>query len=276
MSESCGTLSRFNESASFCNWRATSHDVQGDLLTDTTVPVLARVSASWEFTGGSKSAQIELDDVPIPGGVWQRQGTEPDPLLFRIRAGSNQGNRLVLSVQLVSGDTVKIPMALLAFGGASTRNYFTDPTSFRDPGPWHIAAERTATAHGFVHPPFRTLSIAGHTSPTNVRVNRFSDSRLEEYLTVNDIALFDFALYRQRWIDDAEVFNMAPPGGPVVLRQVLTERLLTMPVGPLPVVLMEAQMERVYEPAELEFLKTFVTSEPPTQTFTIVGRRPGD
>ena len=49
-----------------------------------------------------------------------------------------------------------------------------------------------------------------------------------------------------------------------------------MPVDPLPVVLMEAQMERVYEPAELEFLKTFVTSEPPTQTFTIVGRRPGD
>jgi hypothetical protein len=276
MSDSCGTLSRFNRMGSFCSWRGTSYDVQGDLLTDATVPVLARVSASWEFTGGSKSAQIELDDVPIPGGVWRRQGTEPDPQQFRILAGANQGNRLVVSVQLVSGDTVTMPMALLAFGSASTINSFTNPRSFRDPGPWHIAAERTATATSFVHPPFRTLSIAGHPNPANVRVNRFSDSRLEEYLTVSENPFSNGALYRQRWIDDAEVFTIAPPGGPIVLREVLTERLLTMPVGPPPVVLMEAQMERVYEPAELAFLKTFVTSEQPTQTFTIVGRRPGD
>ena len=181
----------------------------------------------------------------------------------------------MLRAQLVSGDTVAMPMAALAFGSASTQNYFTNPTSFSDPGPWYIAAERKATTTIFVHPPFRTLSIGGHPNPTNVRVNRFSDSRLEEYLTVNDTALSPGALYRQRWIDDAEVFTTAPPGGPIVLRQVLTQRLLTMPVGPLPVVLMEAEVERVYEPAELEFLKTFVTSVPPPQRFTTVGRLPG-
>ena len=73
MSESCDALSRFYQMGSYCAWRAISHDVQGDLLTDATVPVLARVSAAWEFAGGSKSAQIELDDVPIPAGVWQRR-----------------------------------------------------------------------------------------------------------------------------------------------------------------------------------------------------------
>jgi hypothetical protein len=182
---------------------------------------------------------------------------------------------LVLSVQLLSGDTVAIPMAVLAFGGAITRNYFTNPTSYSDPGPWHIAAERKATAQSFVHPPFRTLSMAGHPDPTNVLVNRFSDIGLQEYLTVNDTALLGGTLYRQRWIDDAEVFTTAPPGGPVVLRQVLTDRLLTMPVAPLPAVLMETEVERVYDPAELEFLKAFVTSVSPPHRFTAVGRVPG-
>jgi hypothetical protein len=275
MSESCGTLFQFSEMGSYCDWRAISHDVQGDLLADATVPVIARVSAAWELTRGSKSAQIELDGVPIPGGVWQRQGAEPDPRRFRILAGANQGNRLVLRVHLVSGDIVAMPMAVLAFASALTRNYFTNPRSFSDPGPWHIAAERTATTQVFVHPPFRTLAIGGHPNPTDVRVNRFSDSRLQEYLTVNDIALLGGTLYRQRWIDAAEVFTTAPPGGPVVLRQVLTQRLLTMPVSPLPVVLMEAEVERVYEPAELEFLKTFVILVPPPQRFTTVGRLPG-
>ena len=275
MSESCGALSRFYEIGPFCGWRAISHDVQGDLLADAAVPVLARVSAAWELTGGSKSAQIELDGVPIPGGVWLRGGTEPDPRRFRIRTGPHQGNRLVLSVQLVSGDTVATPMALLAFASASTRNHFTNPTSHRDPGPWYIAAERTATTQVFVHPPFRTLTIGDYPNPTNVRFNRFSDSRLQEYLTVNDIAAPSGALYRQRWIDDAEVFTTAPPGGPIVLRQVLTQQLPTMLVRPLPVVLMEAEVERVYEPAELEFLKTFVTTAPPPQRFTTAGQLPG-
>jgi hypothetical protein len=45
-----------------------------------------------------------------------------------------------------------------------------------------------------------------------------------------------------------------------------------MPVSPLPTVLMEAEVERGYEPAELEFLKTFVTSVPPPQRFTAVGQ----
>ena len=132
-----------------------------------------------------------------------------------------------------------------------------------------------ATTTILVHPPFRTLSVGGHPNPTNVRVNRFSDSRLEEYLTVNDFALFGVALYRQRWIDDAEVFTTPPPGGPIVLEPILKAKFDAMPVGPLPVVLMEAEVERVYEPAELDFLKTFVTSVPPPQRFTTVGRLPG-
>ena len=127
MGESCGVFSRFYQKGPYCDWRAISHDVQGDLLTDATVPVLARVSAAWELTGGSSSAQIELDDVPIPGRVWQRQGTEPDPRRFRIRAGSNQGNRLVLRVQLVSGDTVTMPMAVVAFASASSKTHYTNP-----------------------------------------------------------------------------------------------------------------------------------------------------
>ena len=161
------------------------------------------------------------------------------------------------------GDTVTMPMAVVAFASANSNTHYTTINFALDPGPWYVAAERKATTQIFVHPPFRTLSVGGHPNPTNVRENRFSDSRLEEYLTVNDIAVSPGALYRQRWIDDADVFTTPPPGGPIVLEPILKAKFEAMPVGPLPVVLMEAEVERVYEPAELDFLKTFVTSVPP-------------
>ena len=272
MIESCGAFESIAHKGYECDWRSLSFDVQGELLANATVPVIARVSAAWEIPAGSKSAQIELDGVPIPGGVWHRQGTEPDPRRFRIRAGVNQGNRLVLRVQLVSGDTVATPMAAVGRAGASSANRYTNPTSHRDPGPWWVAAERNASTLVFVHPPFRTLSIGGHPNPTSIRENRFGIFSLREYFLVHDETRG--ASYLQRWIDSAEVIATPPPGGPIVLRPILKAKFEAMPVSPLPVVLMEADVERVYEPAELEFLKTFVTSDPPPQTFTIVGRLP--
>ena len=93
---------------------------------------------------------------------------------------------------------------------------------------------------------------------------------------VQVVALERATLHLQRWIDFAEVFTTPPPGGPIALRPILKAKFEAMPVSPLPDVPMEAKVERVYEPAELEFLKTFVGSEPPPQTFTIVGQLSGD
>ena len=272
MSESCDAFEASVVKGSQCDWRSLSFDIQGELLADATVPVMAKVSAAWDLARGSRSAQIELDGVPIPGGVWFRQGTEPDPREFRILAGANQGNRLVLSVQLVSGDTVTMPMAVMAIASASSSIRYTQISSYSSPGPWWVRDEQIASTQAFVHPPFRSLSIGGHPNPTEVFADRFSDFRLLEYLIVSDTV--SGPTYRQRWID-AEVFTTPPPGGPIVLEPILKATFDAMPVSPLPIVLMEAEVERVYEPAELEFLKTFVTSVPPPQRFTAVGRLPG-
>jgi hypothetical protein len=272
MRESCDAGEASFVKGSQCEWRSLSFDVQGELLADATVPVVTKVSAVWELASGNRSAQIELDGVPIPGGVWFRQGAEPDPQQFRIVAGANQGNRLVLSVELVSGDTVTMPMAVMALASAISSIRYTQISSHLSSGPWWVADERIASTQAFVHPPFRTLSIGGHPNPTEVFADRFSDFRLLEYLLVSDTV--SGPTYRQRWID-AEVFTTPPPGGPIVLEPILKATFDAMPVSPLPVVLMEAEVERVYEPAELEFLKTFVTSVLPPQRFTAVGRLPG-
>ena len=274
MSESCNAFEARTVKGSQCDWRSASSDVEGELLADATVPVIARVSASWELAVGSRSAQIALDGVPIPGGVWYRRSTEPDPQQFRILAGANQGNRLVLSVQLVSGDTVTLPMVVLSQAFASSTIRYTQISSHVSPGPWWVAAERNASTLAFVHSPFRTRSIGGHPNPTEIHADRFPDSRLQEYLIVSDTV--SGPSYRQRWIDAAEVFITPPPGGPIVLEPMLKATFDAMQVSPLPVVLMEVEVERVYEPAEIEFLKTFVTSVLPPHRFTAIGRLPRD
>ena len=198
-----------------CSWRASSYDVQGELLADASVPVIARVSAAWELSIGKRPAQIELDGVPIPGGVWHRRGTEPDPRRFRIIAGASFGNRLVLRVQLVSGDTVATPMAVIAFASASSRTHYTNPRSHLETGPWFVAAERKASTTVLSPLLHRILSIGGYPNPTEVRLDRFSVSRLKEYLTVMD-TISTNVLYREFRVDSAEVITTPPAGGPIL------------------------------------------------------------
>ena len=102
--------------------------------------------------------------------------------------------------------------------------------------------------------------------------DRFGIVSLRNYTDVHEESRG--ASYLQVWIDDANVTTVPPPGGPIVLQPILKQQFDAMPVHPLPVLTMEAKVERVYEPVELDFLRTFVTAVRPQQRFTIVGPRP--
>jgi hypothetical protein len=161
-------------------------------------------------------------------------------------------------------------MALLIAARGTAQKLFTLTCCGSNP-PWYVEAERSAQTRITADPSYRALSISGYPNPTNIVTDRFSDSRLLEYVLVGEMIATETS-YLQRWIDYAELFTSLPPGGRVVLQQQLKAKFGPLPFGPPPVVPWEAVVERVYEPAELEFLKTFVTSARPSQTFTLVGR----
>lgn len=275
LSEACQDIDyRPTEKGYECQWRSITFEAKGELLTDLSVPLIAQVSAAWEAAATSKPAQLELDGVAIPGGVWHRHATEPDPQQFSVRSHQNVGNRLVLRIRLTNGDTLATPLAVLGLASAFTSTSYTQPRSHRETGPWWVAAVRQASTVVFVHSPFRALSISGRPNPTHVVNDPFGILSLRDYVYARDEARG--ASYLQVWVDAANVTTTPPPGGPIVLDPILKQQFDAMPVSPLPVLALEAEVERVFEPIEHDFLRTFVTAEDPSRPFTIVGLRPGD
>jgi hypothetical protein len=153
-----------------------------------------------------------------------------------------------------------------------TREPPTRDRSFIETGPWWVAAVRNASTVVFVHPPFRALSIEGHPNPTSVSEAPFGILALRSGVQAR--AESRGASYIESWVDAADVTTSPPPGGRIVLQPILQQRFDAMPVSPLPVLTMESEVERVFAPIELEFLRTFVTTDEPPQPFTIVGQRP--
>ncbi|MDA1183272.1 MAG: hypothetical protein O2930_01340 [Acidobacteria bacterium] len=275
MSEACQGIDFLSTEKGYeCEWRASTFEATGALLTDVSVPVIEQVSAVWERSTATRAAQLELDGVAIPGGVWRRRAEEPDPRQFSVRSSQIFGNRLVLRIRLASGDTYTTPLAVLSMASARSRTSYTKPISHRETGPWWVAAVRNASALVFVHPPFQALSISGRPNPTSVVNDPFGIAALRDSVQVNNESRG--ASYGQTWVDAAIITTTPPPGGPIVLQPILQQQFDAMPVSPLPVVAMESEVTRVIEPVEREFLRTFVTADDLSQPFTIVGLRPGE
>lgn len=268
LSESCRNSEFYeNRHLQTCAWRASLHVVEGELIADPTVPVISRVSARALFGRPG----LELDDLPIAGGVWQRQDREPNPRRFRVILGGNNPHGLALTVELVDGTIVSTPMATLIMATAWAERFYTIPRFGSNP-PWYVAADRSAHTRVTANPSYRTVSLSGYPNPTHEEMNRFSIEALREHIVVR--AIPSETSYSQRWVDEAIIHTTTPPGGPVLLEPILQAEFDALPFGPPPRVPWEAVIERLYDPAELELLKTFVTTVPPPRTFTAVGRLP--
>ncbi|MBI4886386.1 MAG: hypothetical protein HY824_04795 [Acidobacteria bacterium] len=262
--ERCGTIFEYpyRHELAWCDWRPTNPVTEGELITGRSANVIARVS----LTPWNARAELVLDGVPVPAGVWQRQGDEPDPRGYRIRLS----DATTLEVQLVDGTTVTSRVfGSISAESEASRIYTDSPAG--SPPPWYVSATRYASIVMAAHPSYRLVSISGHPNPTDVRTDRFSVPYLVENLRVRDS--HGELRYVQRWTDYAHVYWTAPPKGPVLLQEPLKTEFAALPYGPVPRVPVEAVLEREYRLGELDFLRAFVTPDVPPSTLTVVGRR---
>lgn len=270
MLESCDSnATQENRHLQSCGWRPAPHIIDGELITDRTVPVVVRVSTTSPLAG---RPSLELDGVPVAGSIWRRQGDEPDPRRFRMTFSGNP-HGLTLTVELVNGIVVSTPMVTLIMAIASADKSYTIP-GFGLPTwepPWIVQASRSAHLRATVNPSYRALSVSRFPNPTNVVVDRFSLPAFREETIVRTTA--SEASYVQEWVDYLHVYTTAPPGGPLLLLPTLRAEFDALAFGPPPVVPWEADMERIYAPGQLEMLKMFVTAVPPPQRVTLAGRR---
>ena len=242
-----------------CDWFPLRHEIEGEFITGSDVPVIKTVYAFW--TLGTRFVNLELDGLPVPPSlIWRRQGDEPDPKRFLLRPGPNFGTRLFLSVELIDGTVI----------GTETSRFINARATAGKRAqiarrPFYAVADRTEFVRTSTAPPYRVLSISGYPNPTNTTQNRFGHADLTEPLLVQDRPSSFDVLYSQRWIDAAQVFPNTATSTQVV------NFMHTMPWGPPPTPRMEAVIERMYQPEELEFLKMFTVSEPPTAPLTMIG-----
>ncbi|MBI3047000.1 MAG: hypothetical protein HYY76_01690 [Acidobacteria bacterium] len=264
--ETCGTTFEYPywSREEWCDWRPTTEMVTlGELITNRSANVMARVFV----TPYRQGDEFQLDGVSMPGGVWQRKADEPDPRAFRMRPGAAQ----TLTVQLIDGTVVtsRVYGSISAYATASKS--YTFSRAGDDP-PWHVSARRFTQVHMSSHPSYRVVSISGHPNPTDVRTDRYSVPFLVDILRVE--GNLPNPRYTQYWTDYANVYWMAPPGGPVLLQEPLRTEFAALTFGPVPRVPLEAVLERNYRFGELDFIRTFVTRESLPSTLTVIGRRP--
>lgn len=269
--ESCQTTIQKSRHVETCQWSPNPHIIEGDVIADLTSPVIASVTAMAPLAG---RPQLELDGVVVPGASWTRSGDERNPRRFRITFTGNP-HGLSLRVRLVNGTLVSTPLMTLIMAAASAEKTYTTfgTGTFGENPPWWVAARRTATLRVTANPSYRTLSISGHPTPTNQVTDRYGIDALQERIVVSQTT--SETSYFQRWVDYASVLTTRPPGGAAGLEAVLRADFDALVVGSPPRTAWEAVLERVYDPSELELLKTFVTADPPPLTFTAAGRRPG-
>jgi hypothetical protein len=269
MRESCQSTLQNSRHTDTCLWLPSPHVVEGELIADPASPVVAAVMATTPLAG---APQLELDGVPVAGATWRRSGEEPSPRRFRITFSGNP-HGLALRVGLVDGTIVSTPlMTLIAAGGSANKAYSTFGTgTFGEKPPWWVATRRTASLRVTAHPSYRTVSIRGQPNPTHDVWNRFGGiGALDEWILVRQGTPSE-ASYSQQWVDYANVLTSLPPGGFPELERVLRAEFDALSFGPVPRVALEAVIERIYDPAELQLLTAFVTPEPLPTTFTATG-----
>jgi hypothetical protein len=254
-----------------CEWRVVNHRVSGALETNTwrdpatgrREPIIDRLEAEWMGGDVQGPAPLTLDGVPV-GSMWQRIGDEPDPATFAVVDPADRGRSyLFLTVTYVNGLQVIAQPAIFTWPGSShgkqvvldnrkpsAREYLVISTR----GASGLVAYNWETAGQMLRPLFEPVSHGGVPAPVDQHMERrFGGSRVfREGLTISEESYSDSA------IDDFEVFASFDAA---FARYTAIEPLVSPhPNGPVysPV----AEVRRVYQAMEREFLRAFVTTDP--------------
>ena len=279
------TIQSIRSESMRCEWHVVNHRVSGTLETNIPVnpdtkgrePVIDRIEALWIGGDVRGPAPLVLDGKPV-GSVWQRQGAEPDPTTFAIADPTDRG-RSYLYLFVTYGGGVELEAHLAVFTQAASVHGKEIVLDNRKPSlpQFLVASSRSVSgvlAYNWTideqmrRPLFAAVSHGGVAVPTNMRSDRrFGGSRVyKEGLFTDPIVYVDSV------IGDFEVVSNGDDA--FGLYGAIEPLISPHPEGPA--YAWEAEVRRVYQPMEREFLRAFVATSPEPFLVRLRGQEAGE
>ncbi len=267
------TTSTIRTDSRSCAWRIVAHHVTGTLATNMPVdpatrhpePILAKIEARW--TGDVNPVPLVVDGRSV-GRTWLRHGSEPDPTTFEIHDPTVRvwTRPLALVVTYTTGRQAVLRMVRIVSAGV-THEKMMMLDNRTPPGTVLVASRRSATAFLSLDltREFETVAHSGFAAPLSDAVNReFGSSSMSEG-TVADRHMF-----LQMEIDEFQTFS-ASASASAAAQTVYDSIQLRAPHPDGPTYGWDAEVRRIYQPAEMEFLRAFVTAAPVPFTVRLTG-----
>lgn len=265
-----------------CEWKAANHTLSGRILTNSRSPIIERIEARW-WGRTPGLAPLTIGEQTY-AGVWQREGTEPDPERFSIvDPASRDRSTLFLTILLKGGQWIDTSLATFdtSISVHGKDLVVNDPrgggidylvTSGRSVSP--TVAYNWYSEGVLQYPFFQATSISGYPNPTDtVTYRRFASMGFGEGVLVTPF------MFLASVIDD---FKTIPSGASKPSTDdpafQAAEQLFNA-IEPLkdpqthegPFITWQAEVARVYQPMEREFLRMVMTTEPPPFTIPLSG-----
>lgn len=265
-----------------CDWKAVNHTLSGRILTNSRSPVIERIEARW-WGRPPSLAPLTIGERTY-AGVWQREEAEPDPESFSIEDPASGRVGLNLTIFLKGGEQIETSLA--TFGESSSTQAKTlwvhNPGSGGGLG-YLVESRRSVTlgvdynwyTEGLLqYPFFQATSISGYANPTDtITYRRFYSLGLGEGVEVDPF------MFVASVIDDFKTFPSgdSKPSTEDPAFQAAEQRFGA--IEPLedpqthqgPFITWQAEVARVYQPMEREFLRAVMTTEPPPFTIQLSG-----
>ncbi len=278
-----GTTSGIRNEHMRCNW-IPSHRIGGTFVTNSATdpgtgrprPIIDRIEARWLGGRAAGPAPLVVDGVAAPGGTWRRAGNEPDPTSFQILEPIGRDKASLSLLVSYAADRVSgsVDAQLATFGVAisshSKSMWIDNPKSA--PARYLVTSGRSISAdidynwafrNWMLLPLFEASTLGGAAIPSDARTSRpFGNVRISEGLAVdvrgyNDAVTDDFEIFTTQQAADDRYAAIEPLLGP-------------HPDGPF--FAWEAEIRRVYQPMEREFLRAFVTANLEASRIRLIGQ----
>ena len=239
-------------------------------------PVIDRIEARWIGGDVRGPAPLALDGVPVDS-IWQRRGAEPDPKTFTIVDPTDHSRSyLYLLVTYTTGGQIEAHLATFSRAVSVHRKQVVLDNRKPSMPEYLVVSNRSVSgllaynwaAVGQMRQPlFEAISHGGIPAPTDLQTRRwFGGSRgFAEGLFVDSTNYVDDA------IDDFELFSM----GDAAFDLFTAIEPLVSPHPSGPHYARVAELRRVYQPMESEFLRAFVTANPESFIVTLTGEEAG-
>lgn len=266
-----------------CEWKAANHTLSGRILTNSRSPLIERIEARW-WGRTPGLAPLTIGERTY-AGIWQREGTEPDPERFSIAdLASRDRSALFLTILLKGGQWIDTSLA--TFGTSVSVHgkdlVVNDPRSGGGLGYLVISRRSvspTVEYNWYIedvlqYPFFQATSISGYPNPTDtVTYRRFASMGFGEGVLVTPF------MFLASVIDD---FKTIPSGASKPSTEDPAFQAAEQVFGAIepledpqthkgPFITWQAEVARVYQPMEREFLRAVMTTEPPPFTIPLSG-----